>query len=71
MADTKNQQGLASADEDTKQKVAQQGGNAVSQNTEHMSEIGKKGGQAEPSMNNTQELQNEDSSREGQTDDSR
>lgn len=38
--------GLANADEETKQRVSSQGGKAVSQDTGHMSEIGRKGGKA-------------------------
>jgi uncharacterized protein len=44
--DNTSQRGLASADEDTKQRVAQAGGQAVSQDNQQMSDIGKKGGQS-------------------------
>ena len=37
--------GLASADEETKERVARKGGETVSQDREHMAEIGRKGGQ--------------------------
>lgn len=38
--------GLASADEETKERVAKKGGEAVSQDREHMAEIGRKGGES-------------------------
>ncbi|OFY98177.1 MAG: hypothetical protein A2070_12450 [Bdellovibrionales bacterium GWC1_52_8] len=38
--------GLASAKPETRRAVAKKGGQAVSQNREHMAQIGKKGGQA-------------------------
>jgi len=38
--------GLASADEETKERVARKGGETISRDTEHMAEIGKKGGEA-------------------------
>jgi general stress protein YciG len=37
--------GLASTDKETKERVAKAGGETVSQDKEHMSEIGKKGEQ--------------------------
>lgn len=37
--------GLASADEEAKERVSKAGGEAVSRDRDHMSEIGKKGGQ--------------------------
>lgn len=40
----KSNRGLANADESTKKRVASQGGKTVSQNRQHMSEIGSKGG---------------------------
>ncbi len=43
--DTSNR-GLANADEKTRERVAKAGGEAVSQDREHMSEIGQKGGEA-------------------------
>jgi uncharacterized protein len=42
---TNSQRGLASADEETRQRVASLGGRAVSENREHMAEIGRKGGE--------------------------
>ena len=38
--------GFASMDDDKQRKIAQKGGEAVSRNREHMSEIGRKGGEA-------------------------
>jgi general stress protein YciG len=38
--------GFASMDDNQQRKIAQKGGEAVSQNREHMSEIGRKGGEA-------------------------
>ena len=43
--DTSNR-GFASMDDDKQRKIAQKGGEAVSQDREHMSEIGRKGGEA-------------------------
>jgi general stress protein YciG len=37
--------GFASMDDDKQRKIAQKGGEAVSQDREHMSEIGRKGGE--------------------------
>jgi general stress protein YciG len=37
--------GLASADEETKERVAKKGGETVSRDREHMAEIGRKGGE--------------------------
>ena len=42
---TNSQRGLASADEETRQRVASLGGRAVSEDREHMAEIGRKGGE--------------------------
>lgn len=39
------QRGLASADEETRERVARMGGEAVSRDREHMAEIGRKGGE--------------------------
>lgn len=41
-----NNRGLASADQQTREETARKGGEAVSQDREHMAEIGKKGGEA-------------------------
>jgi len=38
--------GFASMDDDKQRKIAQKGGEAVSQDRDHMSEIGRKGGEA-------------------------
>lgn len=38
--------GLASADDRTREEVSRKGGQAVSQDREHMAEIGRRGGQA-------------------------
>ena len=38
--------GFASMDPETQRKIAQKGGEAVSQDREHMSEIGRRGGEA-------------------------
>lgn len=38
--------GFASMDDSQQRKIAQKGGEAVSQDREHMSEIGRKGGEA-------------------------
>jgi general stress protein YciG len=38
--------GFASMDDDKQRRIAQKGGEAVSQDREHMSEIGRKGGEA-------------------------
>jgi len=38
--------GFASMDPETQRKIAQKGGEAVSRNREHMSMIGRKGGEA-------------------------
>ena len=38
--------GFASMDDDKQRKIAQKGGEAVSQDREHMSQIGRKGGEA-------------------------
>jgi general stress protein YciG len=43
--DTSNR-GFASMDDDKQRKIAQKGGEAVSQDREHMSQIGRKGGEA-------------------------
>jgi general stress protein YciG len=43
--------GLASADEETRKEVARKGGEAVSQDRNHMAEIGRKGGQSSRSGN--------------------
>ncbi len=45
-APRKSLRGLASADPETRRQVARKGGQAVSQNREHMAEIGRKGGEA-------------------------
>jgi general stress protein YciG len=45
MTNDNSNRGLASADEETKERVARKGGEAVSQDREHMSEIGRKGGE--------------------------
>ena len=37
--------GFASMDDDKQRKIAQKGGEAVSQDREHMSQIGRKGGE--------------------------
>lgn len=42
---THSQRGLASADEETRQRVASMGGRAVSEDREHMAGIGRKGGE--------------------------
>ena len=59
--------GLASASDDTRQRVAQAGGNAVSQDTQHMSQIGKKGGQAAQASGNAHQLTDEERSKGGQS----
>ncbi|HEU0050897.1 MAG TPA: stress-induced protein [Patescibacteria group bacterium] len=41
----RNKRGLASADEETRSRVAHLGGEAVSRNREHMAAIGRKGGE--------------------------
>ena len=41
----KSKRGLASADEQTRQRVAREGGTTVSRDRKHMSEIGRKGGE--------------------------
>ena len=38
--------GFASMDDDKQRKIAQKGGEAISQDREHMSQIGRKGGEA-------------------------
>ena len=38
--------GFAGMDEEKQRKIAQKGGEAVSRDREHMSEIGRKGGEA-------------------------
>ena len=38
--------GFAGMDDDKQRKIAQKGGEAVSRDREHMSEIGRKGGEA-------------------------
>ncbi len=38
--------GLANASRETRGEVARKGGQAVSQNRQHMADIGRKGGQA-------------------------
>ena len=43
--DNSSKRGLASADKATRERVAHMGGAAVSGNREHMSEIGRKGGE--------------------------
>src|SRR4051812_4877338 len=43
--DTSNR-GFASMDDDKQRKIAQKGGEAVSQDRDHMSQIGRKGGEA-------------------------
>jgi uncharacterized protein len=63
MADDKR--GLASADEKTRQRVASQGGQTVSQDSEHMSEIGKKGGKAAQQSGHAHRLTDEERSRGG------
>ena len=48
--DNRNQhpggRGFAGMDEEKQRKIAQKGGEAVSRDREHMSEIGRKGGEA-------------------------
>lgn len=41
-----SRRGLASADPEKRREVARRGGQAVSQNRQHMAEIGRKGGKA-------------------------
>lgn len=41
-----DKRGLASASEATRERVARAGGAAVSQDREHMAEIGRKGGKS-------------------------
>ena len=41
-----NERGFAAMDENTQRKIAQKGGEAVSRDRQHMSQIGKKGGEA-------------------------
>ena len=43
---TNSNRGFASMDDDQQRKIAQKGGEAVSQDREHMSEIGRRGGEA-------------------------
>ncbi len=38
--------GLASANQETREQVARKGGEAVSQDREHMAEIGRRGGKS-------------------------
>jgi general stress protein YciG len=38
--------GFASMDDNQQRKIAQKGGESVSQNRQHMSEIGRKGGES-------------------------
>jgi uncharacterized protein len=44
--------GFASMDDSQQRKIAQKGGESVSQNRQHMSEIGRKGGEASRSRGN-------------------
>lgn len=57
--------GLASADEQTRQRVASQGGRTVSQDPQHMSDIGKKGGKAAQQSGHAHKLTDEERSRGG------
>ena len=41
-----NERGFAAMDENTQRKIAQKGGEAVSRDRQHMSDIGRKGGEA-------------------------
>ena len=41
-----NERGFAALDENTQRKIAQKGGEAVSRDRQHMSDIGRKGGEA-------------------------
>jgi general stress protein YciG len=43
--DSTSNRGFASMDDDKQRKIAQKGGEAVSQDREHMSDIGRKGGE--------------------------
>ena len=41
-----NERGFAAMDENTQRKIAQKGGEAVSRDRQHMSDIGRKGGES-------------------------
>ncbi|HEV8694206.1 MAG TPA: KGG domain-containing protein [Lysobacter sp.] len=43
--------GFAGMDDEQQRKIAQKGGEAVSRNRQHMSEIGRKGGEASGGSN--------------------
>ena len=57
--------GFASMDPETQRKIAQKGGEAVSRDREHMSMIGRKGGEASGGGNrgNTNRGENEEGNR--------
>lgn len=58
--------GLASADTQTRQRVAHSGGRAVSQDRRHMAEIGRKGGSVAQKSGHAHVLTDEERSRGGQ-----
>ena len=57
--------GLATADSKTRERVAHAGGEAVSQNRQHMVEIGRKGGVAAQKSGRAHELTGDERSRGG------
>lgn len=66
MADDTKGRGLASADEETKQRVAQMGGQARKAQGTDYSDLGHKGGKAAQQSGNAHELTDEERSRGGQ-----
>ena len=57
--------GFASMDDDQQRKIAQKGGEAVSQDREHMSEIGRMGGEARGGSSNSDRDQQDAGGRGG------
>ena len=54
-----SKKGLVSADDATKQNVPQQGGNAVNQDPQHMSDIGHNGGKVAQQSENAHQITQE------------
>jgi len=58
---TTSKRGLASATEATRARVARSGGQAVSRNREHMSQIGQKGGSQSGKQSRTRSQESKES----------
>lgn len=64
-SDTARKRGLAAADPQTRQRVAQTGGQAISRNRQHMVDIGRKGGIAAQRSGNAHQLTDKERSAGG------